>query len=154
LIVVGWSSWQLLSAGPLPIVPHWLAPGPREFGIKVISVIWWLAVAASISGAASLAVTVVVKVRRNGASRGKIHQRRVSDRGICRCDDCASVLSRSRIVNHDAQAAVHRSAVTIKLGGDAVARRPNETGTPRRDRRLRRMVDRLQDPVLLQRLGR
>jgi small-conductance mechanosensitive channel len=63
LAVVGWSSWQLLNAGPLPIVPHWLTPGPSEFRIKVTSVIWWLAVAASISAAASLAVAVVVKIR-------------------------------------------------------------------------------------------
>jgi small-conductance mechanosensitive channel len=66
LAIVGWASWQLLTVGPLPIVPHWLAPGPHEFGTKVLSVVWWFALAATLSGTAALIVTTIVKIR--GAS--------------------------------------------------------------------------------------
>jgi small-conductance mechanosensitive channel len=66
LAVVGVLSWQLLATGMLPIAPHWLAPGPPEFSAKLLAALWWLAVAAAVSGAASLAVTTIVKVR--GAS--------------------------------------------------------------------------------------
>ena len=63
LTIAGFMTWQLLAIGPLPIVPHWLAPGPHEVTTKLFSVIWWLAIAAASSGAASLAVAAIVRVR-------------------------------------------------------------------------------------------
>lgn len=66
LSVVAFTSWQLLAIGGLPVVPHAIPPGVHRFAATLYSIVWWIALAATLSGAASLVVAVLVKVR--GAS--------------------------------------------------------------------------------------